>query len=173
MPCRSISAQPRGLCDAASRSLHRDLSFRNAMCNLPTVCERRRCAEPPSPAAQPAGTLGSRGRRRRRQGAERIAASYPAGAGPPARAPAAPRSGPPVPSAADDRRLPRAGARAGAIDKNARTREADKECLQLLAVRFHKLRNWKFTLQMNLLIQINTRQLFRPFGYSSVVSSAA
>ena len=32
----------------------------------------------------------------------------------------------------------------------ARTREADQECLPLLAIRFHKLWNWKFTLQMNL-----------------------
>ena len=62
---------------------------------------------------------------------------------------------------------------AGAIEKNARTREADQECLQLLVIRFHKLWNWKFTLQMNLIFQINTRQLFRPFGYSSVVSSTA
>ena len=29
---------------------------------------------------------------------------------------------------------------------------------------FHKLRNWKFTLQMNLLLQFNTRQLFRPLS---------
>ena len=57
--------------------------------------------------------------------------------------------------------------------RNARTREADQECLQLLVIRFHKLWNWKFTLRMNLLFQINTRQLFCPFGYSSVVSSTA
>ena len=57
--------------------------------------------------------------------------------------------------------------------RNARTREADQECLQLLVIRFHKLWKWKFTLQMNLLFQINTRQLFCPFGYSSVVSSTA
>ena len=53
--------------------------------------------------------------------------------------------------------------------RNARTREADQECLQLLGIRFHKLWNWKFTLRMNLFFQFNTRQLFRPFGYSSVV----
>ena len=56
---------------------------------------------------------------------------------------------------------------------NARTREAEQECLQLLVICFHKLWNWKFTLRMNLLFQINTRQLFCPFGYSSVVSSTA
>ena len=32
--------------------------------------------------------------------------------------------------------------------RNARTREADLECLQLLVIRFHKLWNWKFTLQI-------------------------
>ena len=35
----------------------------------------------------------------------------------------------------------------------------------------HNLWNLKFTLPLNLLFQINTRQLFRPCGYSSVVSS--
>ena len=58
-----------------------------------------------------------------------------------------------------------------AINKNAQTWEPDQECLQLLAISFHKLFHWKFTLQMNLIFLINTRQLFRPFGYSSVVSS--
>ena len=41
---------------------------------------------------------------------------------------------------------------------------------------FHKLWNsgdWKFTFQMNLLFQIKTRQLTRPCGYSSVVSSTS
>ena len=57
--------------------------------------------------------------------------------------------------------------------RNARTREADLECLQLLVIRFHKLWNWKFTFRMHLFFQINTRQLFRSFGYSSVVSSTA
>ena len=55
-----------------------------------------------------------------------------------------------------------------AIEKNAQTREADKECLQLLVIHFHKLWSWKFMLRMN-----HTRQLFRLFGYSSVVSSTA
>ena len=62
---------------------------------------------------------------------------------------------------------------AKAIEKNPLTGEADHECLQLLAIRFNNLWNWKFTLQMNLIFQINTRELFRPFGYSSVVSSTA
>ena len=38
---------------------------------------------------------------------------------------------------------------------------------------FHNLWYWKFTLQMNLLFQIDTRQLFCPLGYSSVVSSTS
>ena len=57
-----------------------------------------------------------------------------------------------------------------AIKNNALTLEGDQKCLQLLAIRFHKLWNWKFTIQMNLLFQITTRQLFRPFEYPSVVS---
>ena len=36
---------------------------------------------------------------------------------------------------------------------------------------FHKLWNWKFTPHMYLIFQNKTRQLFRPFGHSSVVSS--
>ena len=44
-------------------------------------------------------------------------------------------------------------------------------CNSLLSQPFHWLWNWKFRLQMNLVFQINTWQLFHPLGYSLVMST--
>ena len=42
-----------------------------------------------------------------------------------------------------------------------------------IACYFHRLWNWKFLASNEFTFQINTRQLFRPCGYSSVVSSSS